>query len=71
MPVEIVERCRSAAEGGHVLKWARAHDCPWDSVVCSAAALRGHLVEVLKWARDQDCPWSENVVLFQTYTCCM
>ena len=50
MPVERFERCAFAAEGGHleVLRWARAHDCPWDANTCRGDAQGGHL-EVLKW----------------------
>ena len=39
-----------------MFKWAREHDCPWDSFTCHAAARRGHL-EVLQWARAHNCPW--------------
>ena len=50
--------CRFSAKGGHlaVLKWARAHGCPWDEMTCSGAALNGHL-EVLQWPRAHGCPW--------------
>ena len=42
---------------GHleVLKWARAHGCPWDESTCAKAAMNGHL-EVLQWARAHGCP---------------
>merc|ERR1719146_650616 len=41
--------CHYAAEGGHlaVLRWARAHGCPWDELTCAYAAEFGHL-EVLQ-----------------------
>ena len=47
---------------GHleVLKWARAHGCPWDESTCvnaTYAAKKGHL-EVFKWARARGCPCS-------------
>ena len=53
--------CSYAAEAGRleVLKWARAHDCPWNERVTTMAGAEGHL-EVLKWAREQGCPWHEN-----------
>ena len=38
---------RCAAE---VLKWARAHDCPWDEGAC-ASRRRAASSEVLKWLR--------------------
>jgi len=43
------------------LKWARAHDCPWDEETCSYAAANGQL-EVLQWAREHHCPWNEGNV---------
>ena len=57
------DTCSLAAAGGYleVLKWARDHDCLWDSSTCSSAALGGHL-EVLKWARENGCKWDD-------YTC--
>ena len=50
--------CNVWARGGHlaVLKWARAHGCPWDEMTFSGAALNGHL-EVLQWPRAHGCPW--------------
>jgi hypothetical protein len=40
-----------------VLKWVRAHHCPWNELTCFDAVNSGHL-DVLKWARDHGCPWS-------------
>ena len=42
LPTERVD-VRSAAEGGHleVLKWARAHDLPWNEMTCSGRANGG------------------------------
>eukprot|EP00908_Phaeocystis_cordata_P024318 Transcript_6783.p1 GENE.Transcript_6783~~Transcript_6783.p1 ORF type:complete len:285 (-),score=65.05 Transcript_6783:199-1053(-) len=50
--------CSAAAEHGHleILKWARAHGCPWDAWTCSWAAGGGHL-ECLEYAHEQGCPW--------------
>ena len=47
-----------AAKNGHlvVLRWARAHGCPWDEWTCAKAAENGHLA-VLRWARAHGCPW--------------
>ena len=45
---------------GHleVLKWARAHHCPWSEATCNNAVECGHL-DVLRWAREHGCPWWE------------
>jgi len=32
-----------------VLRWARAHGCPWDKADARAAAADGGYYEVLKW----------------------
>ena len=47
-----------------MLKYARAHGCPWDEGTCAAAARGGHL-EVLQWARANGCPWDYRVVMIQ------
>ena len=51
---------RCYTKGGHLeaLRWAREHDCPWDSTTCAAAAAGGQL-DVVKWARKHGCPWSD------------
>jgi hypothetical protein len=56
---ESVTCCSRAAFGGHlhVLKWAREHDCPWNTDTCYYAVEGGHL-HVLKWAREHGCPWN-------------
>jgi len=43
--------------GGHleVLKWARAHHCPWDAEVRQTAEREGHL-ELLQWAVEHGAP---------------
>jgi len=46
-----------------LLKWARENGCPWNQVVCTKAAMHGHL-ELLKWAREQGCNWNENTCSF-------
>jgi len=46
-----------------VLRWARAHDCPWDVFTCAYAADGGHL-EVLQWAREHGCPWGSGTCLY-------
>jgi len=53
---------------GHlaVLRWARAHDCPWSFHTCKYAAEEGQL-EVLQWVRENDATgeiWGENRVLY-------
>ena len=58
--------CLHAANAGHlaVLRWAREHGCPWDSITCIYAAMTGRL-EVLQWVRDNDATgevWYENIV---------
>mmetsp|Transcript_15679 Transcript_15679/g.35307 ORF Transcript_15679/g.35307 Transcript_15679/m.35307 type:complete len:105 (-) Transcript_15679:63-377(-) len=57
--------CTYAPTEGHleILKWARAHGCPWDESTCSLASDGGHL-EILKWARAQGCPWDEDTCHF-------
>jgi len=40
-----------------MLRWLRAHGCPWDARTCAEAAYSG-LLDVLQWAREQDCPWN-------------
>jgi len=32
----------------HILQWARANGCPWDSSTCSGAAAGGHLPIAVK-----------------------
>jgi hypothetical protein len=55
--------CEAAAiiENLEVLKWAREHNCPWDSETCRAAAWVGNKV-VLRWAREHGCPedWDDG-----------
>lgn len=55
--------CAHAALGGQltVIKWLRAHGCPWSARTCWYASLGGHL-HVLQYARAQGCPWD-------SYTC--
>lgn len=54
--------CEKSAYHGklEVLKWARYHNCPWDTWTCAKAALGGHL-DVLKWLRENGCPWDDWV----------
>ena len=51
VPLEKFQKllCALSATGGHliVLKWARAHGCPWDEGTCAYAAKNGHF-EVLE-----------------------
>mmetsp|Transcript_1732 Transcript_1732/g.4204 ORF Transcript_1732/g.4204 Transcript_1732/m.4204 type:complete len:121 (-) Transcript_1732:7-369(-) len=42
-----------------LLRWARAHGCPWHKWTCTEAAAGGHL-QVLQWARAHGCPWDEE-----------
>ena len=55
--------CWRAARGGHlhVLQWARAHGCPWDSLVYVSAFREGHF-RVMQWAKENGCPWAGNRV---------
>ena len=55
--MECEERCAEAAKGGHleVLKWARAHCCPWDQWTRQLAEEEGHL-ELLQWAVEHGAP---------------
>ena len=55
-------RCAYAAECGslEVLRWAREHDCEWDSSTCTHAASNGHLA-MLKRAVEHGCPWIASV----------
>ena len=54
------EVCTFAAKGGQleVIRWARAHGCPWDEWTSAQAAWGGQL-EVLQWAHATGCPWDE------------
>jgi hypothetical protein len=69
LPVGMADVCVWAAEGGHlaVLRWAREHDCPWNTNSCVGAARAGQL-EVLRWVRENDANgevWNENTVRAQ------
>jgi hypothetical protein len=52
--------CEWAARCGQLrmLKHLRAMDppCPWNALVCAAAAAQGHL-PLLRWVHEQACPW--------------
>jgi len=37
------------------LRWAREHDCPWDSMTI-AAAVRGGFSEIIQYVSDNGCP---------------
>jgi hypothetical protein len=49
--------CTASAQFGrlHILQWARANGCEWDSGTTDFAAEGGHL-EVLQWAIEIGCP---------------
>ncbi|MCE5317427.1 MAG: ankyrin repeat domain-containing protein [Parachlamydia sp.] len=50
----------TAAQGNlEALKWARAHDYPWEDTM-AVAALNGRL-ELLQWAIANGCPWDKRV----------
>ena len=40
-----------------MLQWARAHGCPWDSHVFSAAVRNGNL-SMVEWMMAEGAPWS-------------
>ena len=61
VPVGCGERHSRAAGVGHleVLRWARAHHCPWDAWTVYWPLWAGTL-EVLRWTREHDCPRIEG-----------
>ena len=56
--------CSTAAGEGDLamLKWLRAHNCPWDEKTCQWAAFFGH-IELLKWAHAHECPWDAQTFM--------
>ena len=54
--------CYLAAGAGHlhILQWARANGCDWDSDTCCAAAKAGHL-HILQWALLNGCMWNKDI----------
>ena len=40
-----------------LVRWLRAHGCPWDSLTCHDAVRFSH-VQVLRWSRENGCPWT-------------
>ena len=55
---------KAAASAGHldILKWSRAHGCPWDAKTCAVAAWQGRF-DLLRWARETGAPWDEDTCI--------
>jgi len=51
------DTCFGAARFGclNLLKWLRAQNCPWDTVVMTVAAATSGSLDVLAWVHAQDC----------------
>jgi len=52
-----------------MLKWARAHGCPWCERTCAWPMGSVTWRIVSKWAREHDCPWEENLDDLETDCC--